>query len=115
MEPKPEYPKLNKLVESLLKQRGSSLSKTSLQLGKAKNYLGVRLRTKNPPIGLLIELSNILSYNLLEAYRPFLEPEVRYTAHERHQMQQLADQAGEIIKLKEERDKYWRVIEGRFQ
>jgi transcriptional regulator with XRE-family HTH domain len=113
MDTKPEYPNLNKVVASLLKQRGSSLSKTSVKLGKAKNYLTVKLRSKNPNIGLLIDLSNLIGVNLLEAYRSFLAPDVRHSVHERDLMMQLSKQAEEILKLTEERDRYWKVIENK--
>jgi hypothetical protein len=51
--------------------------------------------------------------NLLEAYLPHLEPLVRPTAMERDLIQKMNDQTAHLLRLTEERDRYWKVIEGR--
>lgn len=113
MDKKPEFPSLHKVVESLLKGRGSSLAKASLKMGRASNYLTIRLKSNNPNIGLLVDLSNLVGINLLEAYLPFMAPEVRHTAVERELMQQLAAKNAELETVKTERDKYWGLLEKR--
>lgn len=104
---------MNKVVASLLKQRGSSLRKQSLKMGYSHGYLINALQRKNLHIGLLLELSNALNINLLQFYLPHLHEHLRPTTAERELMQKLADQGAELQRITEERDKYWKVIEGR--
>jgi lambda repressor-like predicted transcriptional regulator len=113
MKKKNELPDINKLVGLLLKQRGSSLRRQSLKMGESHNYLGTSLKRKNLPIGLLLELSESLGVNLLEAYLHMLPPHVRPTAAERDLMQRINDLATELLRAKEERDLYLRLLEGR--
>lgn len=113
MTKKTALPDISKYVGSLLKQRGSSLRAHSLKMGQSHNYLGTTLKRRNLPIGLLVELSNTLNVNLLEAYLPLLQPLVRPTAAERDLLQKMADQTAQLLRITEERDRYWKVIEGR--
>lgn len=113
MDKKTTLPDINKLATVLLKQRGSSLRRQSLKMGQSHNYLGTALKRKNLPIGLLLELSNALGVNLLEAYLHLLHAHVRPTAVERDLLQKMADQTAELQRVTEERDRYWKVIEGR--
>lgn len=110
MSTKNEYPNLSSVVATLLKQQGGSLRSHSLKMGQASNYLSTNLRANNPRISLLIELSNALDYNLLEAYRPFLKPEVASTAVERDLKQKMNDLTAELLRVTEEKDRYWAVI-----
>lgn len=113
MDKKNQLPDMNKLVGALLSQRGSSLRRQSLKMGQSHNYLGTALKRKNLPIGLLLELSIDLNVNLLEAYLLHLPPHVRPTAAERDLMQRINDLTAELLRVKEERDRYWKVIEKR--
>ncbi|MCF8256392.1 MAG: hypothetical protein K9J06_02500 [Flavobacteriales bacterium] len=106
-------PDINRLVGTLLQQRGSSLRAQSLKMGQSHNYLGTALKRKNLPIGLLLELSNALGVNLLEAYLHLLQPLVRPTAVERDLLQRLNDLTAELQRVTEERDRYWKVVERR--
>lgn len=111
MDKKTTLPDINRLVGALLKQRGSSLRRQSLRMGQSHNYLGTALKRRNLPIGLLLELSNTLGVNLLEAYLSLLLPYVRPTAVERDLHQRINDLTAELQRVTEERDRYWRVIE----
>jgi lambda repressor-like predicted transcriptional regulator len=113
MTQKTTLPDINTYVAVLLKQRGSSLRALSLKMGHNHNWLGTALKRKNLPIDLLLELSNTLGVNLLEAYLPHLEPLVRPTAMERDLIQKMNDQTAHLLRVTEERDRYWKVIEGR--
>ncbi len=104
-------PDINRLVGAILKQRGSSLRAQSLQMGYNHNYLNTALQRTNLPIGLLLELSTALEVNLLELYLPQLPAHVRTTAAERGLHQRINDLTAELHTVKEERDRYWRVIE----
>jgi lambda repressor-like predicted transcriptional regulator len=106
-------PDINRLVGAILKQRGSSLRAQSLRLGYHHNYLNTALQRKNLPIGLLLELSTALEVNLLELYLPQLPAHVRATAVERGLHQRINDLTAELHSVKEERDRYWKVIERR--
>jgi lambda repressor-like predicted transcriptional regulator len=106
-------PDIALLASGLLKQRGSSLRALSLKMGRGHNYLSLTLRRKELPIQLLIELSNALGYNFVELYLPQLHAHLRPTAAERALQQQLAEQAALLQRTTEERDRYWKVIEGR--
>lgn len=113
MKQKIELPDMSKLVGALLKQRGSSLRKQSLKMGYSHGYLINALQRKNLHIGLLLELSNVLDINLLEYYLPHLKEHLRTTAAERELVQKMNDQTAQLLRITEERDRYWKVIEGR--
>lgn len=113
MEKKNTQPNIAALAAGLLKQRGSSLRAMSLKMGRGHNYLSLTLKRKELPIQLLIELSNTLGYNFVELYLPQLHAHLRPTAAERALQQQLAEQAAQLQRITEERDRYWKVIEGK--
>jgi len=115
MEQENTQPDIARLVKGLLKQRGSSLRTLSIKMGRNHSYLHLALKRKELPIQVLIELSNAIGYNFVELYLPQLHAHLRPTAAERALQQQLAEQAALLQRITEERDKYWKVIEGRAQ
>lgn len=108
-----ELPDLLSVINTLAKHNGTSLKSICKRMGRQHNFLHTHLRTKNPRIDVLMELSDLMNVNLLEAYLPLLQPTVRPTAVERDLIQQLAAKTAELETVKAERDKYWGLLEKR--
>lgn len=100
-------------IRSRITSKHLSLNKLSLQLGRAEGYLSKALNNPDLRIGLLLELSDALRENLLEPYVNALDPTLRSTASERHLQQQLYDTQLQLMRVTEERDRYWEAIMAR--
>ncbi len=108
-----QLPNLLNVVNGLAKNRGITLRSICIRMNRQHNFLNSHLRTNNPRIDVLLELSDLLNVNLLEAYLPLLQPKVRPTALERDLIRQLAERTAELETVKAERDRLWGVVEKR--
>jgi hypothetical protein len=63
-----QLPNLLNVVNGLAKNRGITLRSICISMNRQHNFLNSHLRTNNPRIDVLLELSDLLNVNLLEAY-----------------------------------------------
>ena len=108
-----QLPNLLNVINGLAKNRGITLRSICISMNRQHNFLNSHLRTNDPRIDVLLELSDLLNVNLLEAYLPLLQPKVRPTALERDLIRQLAERTAELETVKAERDRLWGVVEKR--
>ncbi len=101
-----DHPNLLGFLNARAKSKGTSLKAICKQMDRPHNFLHTHLRTNNPRIQVLLELSDLINVNLLETYMALLKPTVRPTAVERDLVRQLAEKTAELEAVKAERDKY---------
>jgi len=108
-----KHPDLLGAINAMAKSKGTSLKAICQRMDRPHNFLHTHLRTNNPRIEVLLELSDLMNVNLLETYMALLKPTVRTTAVERDLIQQLAAKTAELETVKAERDRLWGVLEKR--
>ena len=100
-------------ISSRIRAKKISMRQISLQWGHAENYVARALADPDPRIGLLLQLSDTLRENLLEPYVKSLDPTLRPTAAERQLQQQLSDTQLQLMRITEERDRYWEALKNK--
>ena len=100
-------------IRSRLRVKRLSMETLSLRWGYAKNYLLRALDQPDLRIGLLLQLSEALNENLLDQYSQALDPTLRPTAAERQLQQQLSDTQQQLMRITEERDRYWEALKNK--
>lgn len=110
---KKELPDLTELVKGRLNRRGHTLKKGSRSMGRPGNYLSRALRHGDMRTSQLLALSDMLGENMFVHYFDLLPTSCRSTPAEVALQDEIKALKAELERVKEERDRYWAVIEKR--
>jgi len=122
-------PELYDGLSEYLIDRKITWAELSRKIGVSYVTLLRKMKSKSPPIGILLDISNALEINLLDRYLILLPKHIRQTQDGRnlvHEIelkqaeldalkQELAQVKKEKEKVEKERDKYWDAIMARFK
>jgi transcriptional regulator with XRE-family HTH domain len=115
-----DLPDIGASVRALAEARGSNMARVARAVGLSQSGLNKLLAVRNPRIGLLMDLSRAVQFNLMDMYLQLQPEHLRITQGTRllqQQVQQLEQELAavraELEATRRERDTFHDLLRGR--